>query len=308
MKVACLLITHLRAKVEMRRHPNLKNTAVIIVERSRGRSLVVDATSYTSGVAPGMTLEEALSIRPTALILEAEEPHYRRVFAQVLAFLQGISDRVEGSELGTAYVRLDGLERMCGGEARLVNALLNAVPQDLAPRAGVAEAKFPAFVSARMSGPSRATRVLLDVASFLAPHPVDLLPVPADLRAALHRFGLHTLGDVASMTETSLVDRFGAEGRRAWHLSRGMDDRPLVPLAHVETVVERTSLPFSSASLELLITVVDTLLARAFSRPSIRGRYAGKVLLECALETRSDLGQEITFQGGCWQTGSEPYR
>ena len=114
---------------------------------------------------------------------------------------------MEGAELGTAYVRLDGLERMYGGEARLVNVLLNAVPQDLAPRVGVAEAKFPAFVAARVSEPSRATRVPIDAASFLAPHPVDLLPAPADLRAALHRFGLHTLGDMASMTETSLVDR-----------------------------------------------------------------------------------------------------
>ena len=100
------------------------------------------------------------------------------------------------------------------------------------------------------------------------------------------------------MTETSLVDRFGGEGRRAWHLSRGMDDSPVIPLAHVETVVERTSLPFSSASLELLITVVDTLLARAFSRPSMRGRYAGKVLLECVLDGGPTWAREITFKGG----------
>ena len=298
MKVACLLITHLRAKVEMRRHPNLKNIAAIIVERSRGRSQVVDSTPSASGVSPGMTLEEALSIRSGALVLEANEPHYLRVFAQVLASLQGISDRVEGAELGTAYIRLDGLERLYGGEARLVNALLNAVPQGLAPKAGVAEAKFPAFVAAKASGPLRATRVPIDAVSFLAPQPVDLLPVSADLKVALHRFGLHVLGDVASMTETSLVDRFGAEGRRAWHLSWGMDDSPVVPLAHVETVIERTSLPFSSASLELLITVVDTLLARAFARPSMRGRYAGKVLLECALEGGPTWAREITFKGG----------
>ena len=194
MKVACLLITHLRAKVEMRRHPDLKSTPAVIVGRSKGRSMVVDSTPYTSGVATGMTLEEALSIRPETLVLEADEPHYRRVFAQVLASLQGISDRMEGSELGTAYIRMDGLERLYGGEARLVNALLNAVPQDLAPRVGVAEAKFPAFVAAKTSDPLRATRVSADAASFLAPHPVDLLPVHADLRAALHRFGFHTRG------------------------------------------------------------------------------------------------------------------
>ena len=281
MMIACLLITHLRAKVEMRHHRDLRNNPAIIMERSGGRSLVVDATPSTSGVLPGMPLEEALSIHPEALVLEADESHYRKVFSQVLTSLQGISDRVEGSELGTAYIRLDGLERMYGGEARLVNALLNAVPQGLAPRVGVAETKFPAFVAAKTSDPLRATQVPIDAMSFLAPHPVDLLPVPADLKVALIRFGLHTLGDVGSMTEISLVDRFGGEGRRAWHLSRGMDDSPVIPMAHAETVVESTSLPFSSASLELLITVVDTLLARAFARPSMRGRYAGKVLLEC---------------------------
>ena len=62
--------------------------------------MVVDSTPYTSGVATGMTLEEALSIRSGALVLEADEPHYRRVFAQVLASLQGISDRVEGIGAG----------------------------------------------------------------------------------------------------------------------------------------------------------------------------------------------------------------
>ena len=212
MKVACLLITHLRAKVEMRHHPDLKNIAAIIVASSRGRSLVVDATLSASGVSPGITLEEALSIRPEALVIKADESYYRRVFAQTLASLQGISDRVEGSELGTAYIRVDGLEHLYGGEARLVNALLNAVHRDLAPRAGVAEAKFPALVAATVSDPSRATRVPPDAVSFLSPHPINLLPISSDLKVALHRFGLYALGDVVNMAEAALMDRFGGRG------------------------------------------------------------------------------------------------
>ena len=298
MIVACLLITHLRAKVEMRRHPNLKNIAAIIIERSRGRSLVVDSMSSSSSVSPGMTLEEALSIRPEALVIEVDEPHYRRVFAQVLASLQGISDRVEGAELGSAYIRLDGLERLHGGEARLVNALLNAVPQDLVPRAGVAETKFPALVAARMSKPLGATRVPPDAASFLAPHPVAFLPIGRDIKTALHRFGLRTLGDMASLTEADLTDRFGFEGDRAWRLSQGMEDSPVVPLAYAETIVHHASLPFTSASIDLLLTVVDTLLARAFSQPSMRGRHAGKAVLECALERSPTWVTEIFFKGG----------
>ena len=119
---------------------------------------MVDFTPSTPDALPGMTLEEALSIHPDALVLEAYESHYNKVFSQILTSLQGISDRVEGSDLGVAYIRLDGLEHLYGGEARLVNVLLNAVPQDLTPRASVAEAKFPAFVAATVSDPSRATR------------------------------------------------------------------------------------------------------------------------------------------------------
>ena len=270
----------------------------MIVDRSEGRAMVADFTSCAIGISFGMTLEEALSIRPEALVIEADEPHYRRVFAQALASLQGISDRVEGAELGTAYIRLDGLEHLYGGEARLVNALLNAVPQDLAPRAGVAEAKFPALVAARMSKPLGATRVPSDAASFLAPHPVEFLPIGRDIKAALHRFGLHTLGDMASLTEADLTDRFGFEGGRAWRLSQGMDDSPVVPLAYAETIAHHASLPFTSASIDLLLTVVDTLLARAFSQTSMRGRHAGKAVLECALERGSTWVTEIFFKGG----------
>ena len=259
---------------------------------------MIDSTPSISNVRPGMTLERALSIHPDALVIEADEPHYRGVFTRILISLQQISDRVEDAELGTAYVRLDGLEHLHGGEARLVNALLNAVPRDLAPRVGVAEAKFPAFVAATMSEPSRATRIPADVASFLAPHPVDLLPVSTDLKVAIHRFGLHTLGDAVSMTEAALADRFGLEGRRAWQLSQGIDDSPLVPLAHAETIVERTSLPFSSASLDLLLTVVDTLLARAFAQPAMRGRYASKADLLCSLEDGPIWAREFSFKGG----------
>ena len=249
----------------MRSHPDLKSNPAIIINRSDGRSRVIDSTPPTPGVMPGMTLEQSLSTHSDALVIEADEPHYRGVFTQVLTSLQQISDRIEESGLGTAYIRLDGLEHLYGGETQLVNALLNTVPRDLVPRIGVAETKFPAFVAATASEPSRATRMPTDAASFLAPHPVDLLPVSAELKVALHRFGLHTLGDVASMSEATLMDRFGPEGRRAWQLSQGIDDSPLVHIVHSETVVERTSLPFSCASLDLLLTVRG--------RPSHEGFY-----------------------------------
>ncbi len=117
----------------------------------------------------------------------------------MLASLQGTSDRVEGAELGTAYVRIDGIEKLYRGEAGAVSTLLNVVPSYLNPRIGVADAKFFAFVAARTCGAHGAFRVPKDVAAFLAPHSIDLLPVSTDVKSEMHRFGLHTMGAVASM-------------------------------------------------------------------------------------------------------------
>ncbi|MYC29282.1 MAG: hypothetical protein F4X65_04225 [Chloroflexi bacterium] len=306
MKVACALISHFRVKAELKREPHLEGLPVIIVDRDHTRPLAIDSSIGSSVMVPGTTLEQALALRPDAVVVEADEPHYRRVFRQVLNSLLGVSDRVEDSDLGTAWVGIDGLEQMYGGEARLVATLLNVIPRWLNPRIGVGQGKFPALVAARSSGPLGATRVPADPAAFLAPHPVDLLPVSSGTRESLHRFGLHTLGQIAAMPCSMLVDRFGHEGWRAWSLSNGNDDTPLVPLRQEEAVVERTSLPFSSTSLELLLVAVDTLLRRAYARPEIRGRYAGKVNLECTVFRAAPWQKSIAFQEGVnrWERAS----
>ena len=253
-----------------------------------------------------MTLEQAVSGHGKAIVLDADEPHYRRVFGQVLSSLQGISDRVEEADLGRAYVRLDGLEGLFRGEAGVVSALLNAVPAYLSPRVGVADAKFPAFVAAGTCGAHGAFRVPEDVASFLAPHSIDLLPVSEDLKRELHRFGLHSMEAVASMSGHMLSDRFGPDGKRAWTLCNGIDDSPVVPLAFEESVVEQTSLPFHTSSMEALFVAVDTLLRRAYARPDTRGRYAGAAQLLCAASGWLDWEKSFRFKEpvGAWERAS----
>ena len=306
MRVACVLITHLWAKVELRSQPHLKDRPAVIVDRSKGRPLVIDSFPAATGVIAGTTLEQALSHHPNTTVLEADEPYYRRVFHRVLTSLQGISDRVEGPELGSAYVRLDGLEDLYGGEARLVSALLHSVPDYLKPRVGLGDGKFPAFVAARVSRTLGATRVPSDAAAFLAPHSIDLLPLSSGAKASMHRFGLRTMGDVASMRADLLVDQFGLAGGKAWNLASGIDDSPLVPLKHEESIVEHTSLPFSSSSMALLLAALDTLLRRAYSRPRMRGRYAATAELTCILDRASPWEKTFHFkQGtGSWEKAS----
>lgn len=332
MRVACVLITHLRAKAEMRREGEGESEergerseegedtfgcsssaspgsdsgveeaceqdcaggeavhlqkaeqkpSTLIVARGGvggGAPVVVDYFPGAAGVKVGMTLEQAVSYLEETVVLNADEPYYRQVFGEVIRALQGVSDRVEGAELGTAYVRLDGLEALYGGEAQAVQALLAAVPADLTPRIGVADAKFPAFVAARMRKPG-VSQAPEDVRGFLARYSVELLPVEADVKSKLHRFGLYRMGEVAAMEEHLLAAQFGREGSRLWALCNGIDDSPVVPTAFEESIVEEISLPFNSTSIELLLVAVDTLLRRGYARPERRGRVVGAAALQ----------------------------
>ena len=298
MRIACVLITHLRSKVELLREPRLEAVPAVIVGRERGRALVLDTLPPAPGALIGMTVEEALSHRADATVVEADELAYHKAFSDVLASLQEVSDAVEEGELGVAYARLDGLFAMHGGEARLALALLSAVPAHLQPRAGIADGKFPAYVAARTADAMGAVRVPGDAAAFLAPHPVDLLPVAGETIAAMHRFGIHTLGDAASWRVERLVDQFGADGHLAWELARSVDRRPLIPLKHEEAITEHLALPFASASSELLAMAVERLLRRAFARPDVRGRYAGWAQLACTLAGGGGWEKVIHFKRG----------
>ena len=112
------------------------------------------------------------------------------------------------------------------------------------------------------------------------------------------------------MKVEALIDRFGAEGQRAWELSNGIDNRPLIPLKQEESAAEHLALPFASASMELLLTAVDTLLSRAYARPGMQGRYAGGVVMECVLYRAHPWRKEIHFKqaAGGWRQASRIVR
>ena len=227
-----------------------------------------------------MPLQEALSCCKGAALVEADEPYYRTVFDRIIDSLAQRSPLVERSELGCAYVGVHGLEAIYGGEAGIAASLLNAVPQGYNPRIGLATTKFPAYVAAVMSEGGRATKVPDDVPGFLAELSVDLLPLSWKNRTRLHRFGLHTIGQVASLSVGPLQAQLGTEGKMAWELANGVDHRWLIPLGHEEVVSEMLTFPSSAATIYSILPAVEMLTGRTFAHPAIRGKYVRAVSME----------------------------
>ena len=309
MRIACMLITHLRAKAELRRHAHLKDSQIAVVDRTDGKPLVVDSSAGASARA-GMTLEQAMSYHNGLIILDADEPYYRRLFEDVTEALLQVGDRVEPAELGTAYARIDGLELLYGSESKVAAALLDAVPNWLGARVGVGRSKFTSYIAARTADVRSVAFCPADEAAFRAPLSIELLPLSADMKRSLHGFGIHTIGQMASLSRDILSDRFGSEGILAWDVCNGIDARAVIPVKVVTSITEHASLPFSSTSVELLLTTMDILLQRAYSRPHLQRKLAGSITLTSTVMGNAPWTQVIRFKEpvGEWQSASRLVR
>ena len=296
MHVACVLIGHFSFKLEAARDPRLANRHAILFERSGSRRTVVDASPDIERVAPGMSLQEAQARCKDAALVEADIPGYHRAFDRILLRLGNLSPVVEADELGCAYVGLDGLQDIYGGEARLVNTLLQSVPSRLGPRLGVARGKFPAYLAATRAEPGSAYRAPGELEGFLSPFPVDVLPVAWEVKVRLHSFGLHTLGQVAGLPLGSVQAQFGRVGARMWRLAQGVDDTPLVPLRREEEASASVLFPTPTVSLEPLLMAIESLLSRVFARPEVRGRFARTAVLEGHLLNRPSWQRRFVFK------------
>ena len=280
MNLACVLITHLPIKAELRRLPDLVGRPALIVKELGSQRLVLDHSAQAKGIVPGMPVQEAAAICKEVVLLEDDEAHYQAAFDDILDALEQRSPQVEAADLGCVYVGLDGLELMYGSEARLITSLLQAVHPAYNPRVGVAQGKFPAYIAAVTSPAGQATKVTDDVADFLKDVSTNLLPISWENKSRLFHFGLGTLGQVAGQPVGAMQAQFGPEGLKAWELAQGIDRRPLAPRRSEQVVVEYLTFPAPSITLPSILLAVESLLVRAFSRPEVRGKYARGVKIE----------------------------
>ena len=297
MKVACVLITHLPMKAELMRRPDLRDCPVIVTEGPDSKEVVLDSSPEARGVVPGMPLQEAMSRSKSATLLRADASHYESVFNKMIASLCQRSPLVEKGEMGCVYVGLDGLEKMYGGETRVVASMLNAVPHHMNPRIGVAGGKFMAYVAALSGRGGQATRVSENgAAGFLRDLTVDALPLPWEDRARLRRFGIHTIGHLATMELGPIQAQFGPAGRRAWELANGRDLSPLVPHKAIDAVNEYVIFPAPTVTLDALLVATELLLGRAFARPALRSRYVRMATLEAKVMLGAPWIRGVAFR------------
>ena len=269
------------ASVEQRDDPRLRGRPVIV------GGWVVLAASYeakAAGVRTAMSAGEARRRCPDVIVVQPRMRAYSEASKAMFAVFEDAAPLVEPLSIDEAFLDVRGMRRLAGSPTEMAMRLRRDVRErvGLPITVGVARTKFLAKVASGVAKPDG----LLVVEphrelEFLHPLAVERLwgVGPATARK-LHAVRLLTVGDVAGLSEETLVALLGrGSGRQLYALSRNHDARRVRPGRRRGSIGAQRALGRSSTAPEALDATLVALVDRITRRMRAAGRVGRTVVL-----------------------------
>jgi DNA polymerase-4 len=307
VRVLCASHPHLGLIAALRRYPELRGEPVILGGAPELRLPVVaaSAAAQAAGVRVGQPLRQAQQSCPAAVFVPHDPAAIAAVRTAVCAELHRLSPTVEAGD-EEAFGDLSGRHAEFPDEASWASALARGLRGvlDVEIAVGVASSRFVARLAARASHPGRIRRVRSgDEAAFLAPLPLDVLPVDPDITARLAAFGLDCLGAVAGLGPADLQRQFGPDGIRLHRLARGDDRAGILPAPAQRSWSERLVLDGATGDLEVLLRGVRQCTRALGVRLAAETLAAGEVSVAFELEEAPAISVSAVTAGPAGNPG-----
>jgi len=252
--------------------------------------MALSAEARLAGLERGMPVRKAQRLCPDLIILPPNPKLYARASRALHEILRIFAPAIEPRGYGHAFLDLTGTGRLFGP------------PQDVAARirreaserlglplsVGIATNKLvsqAAIRADRRTGGQQGEELLYvpvgNERSFLAPHPLDVLPeLDAGMRARLEDYQLDLIGEVAALSESALCAVFGRSGRMLRARAQGIDPRPVLPPERQAEFQVVHSLATDTNDLGVLHLILRGMSDRLGRRVRARGLAAGRLRLE----------------------------
>ncbi len=324
-QIACLVVPDYLVSLARREHPEFRGRPVVVggapEEHAEVRACSREAAS--AGVRLGMTLRRALTLCRDAIFLPCREEEALGEAHRIVALLRDHSPAVEAVEAGHVHFDIRGLaslarmeEAVYLGEILAAVRGLSGLPAVLGAGATVFAAHAAAVEASgrerqsggECSGLAEGTAgagisweadglcIVREVKGFLAPLPVEALPVPPAMHQRLRLLGIERLGQVARLPFSALQAQFGQDGIRAWRLARGDDASVLDPRSEEQRVEVEMDLPAPAITAGQLVAATRALLQRALSHQDVHGRSVRSIDWRLSLESGGSMKRRGTFR------------
>ncbi|MFX1397055.1 MAG: DNA polymerase IV [Promethearchaeota archaeon] len=227
------------AAVEMKQNPKYREKPVIVgadPKNGSGRG-VVSTCSYEArkfGLHSAMPISKAYALCPHGIYLRPDFQKYVRVSRRVMEILSEYSDKLERAGIDEAY--LDVSER-CANlyEAKiLAKQIKHRIIEEIGITIsiGCASTKSIAKIASDHKKPNGITIVPPKYRNqFL--YYMDITRIPGigrKSRTYYNEKGVVTIGDLLSLNSNQVKQLFGKNGKWAWKVAHGMDNRDVCEL------------------------------------------------------------------------------
>jgi DNA polymerase IV len=285
------------ASVEQRDGPHLRGQPVIV------GGWVVLAASYEAkahGVRTAMSVGGARRLCPGAIVVEPRMNAYAEASKAIYRVFDDTSPLVEGLSIDEAFLDVRGVRRLSGTPTEIAVRLRRDVRRrvGLPITIGVARTKFLAKVASGVAKPDGLLVVPPeDELAFLHPLQVERLWGVGSVTAAkLRGVGIATVGEVAQLSESSLVSLLGrASGRHLHALAHNRDPRPVQARRRRRSIGAQRALGRSRKSLDDLDASIVGLVDRVTRRMRAAERIGRTVVLRLRFEDFSRATRSHTL-------------
>ena len=291
------------ASVEQRDDPRLRGRPVIV-----GAGVVL-AASYEAkayGVRTAMGGATARRLCPGAVVVSPRMSAYVEASKAIYRVFEDATPLVEGMSIDEAFLDVRGMRRLAGSPTAIAVRLRRNVREQvgLPITVGVARTKFLAKVASGVAKPDGLLVVPPDrELEFLHALPIERLwGVGAVTARRLHQVGITTVGEVAALTEGTLVSMLGVGRRTADPRPRPEPGPAARPGAAPAPVDRGAARPRPLAQVRRRI---DAALLGLVDRVTRRMRAAGRVGRTVVLRLRFDDFSRATRSGTLEQATCE---
>jgi DNA polymerase-4 len=233
------------AAVEQRNHPEYRGKPVIVgadPQGGRGRG-VVSTCSYEArkfGVHSAMPISQAYRMCPHGIYIPPNGRLYSQISDEIFTILDEFSDLVEPLSIDEAFLDISGTVNLFPSVEDLARKLKKRIYDNhqLTASVGVAPNKFLAKIASDLKKPDGLVIVQHDqINQFLEPLDVSRMwGAGKKTLEKLKKYGIHTIGDMKRIPRDIMEQVFGKLGLHFYHLSRGIDNRPVISGHMVKSV------------------------------------------------------------------------